>query len=173
MKRLLILAVCLVVLSCATLAPAQDAAPAPDEKRTTTLGLYLTAEQAYFMLKKDAAAVLLDVRTGPQYYYIGHPPNAYMAPLRFWTGKYDKEKNDFILARNAKFEEYVAKRWPAKDTTLLVLSRVGIVGAAAVNRLAEAGYTKAYNIVDGFEAWQKLGFPVTKKLDPDMVYTRD
>lgn len=172
MKRLFAALLCLVIVAGATLALAQDAAP-PDEKRATKLGLYVTAEQAYFMLKKDAAAVLLDVRTGPQYYYVGHPPNAYMAPSRFWTGKYDKEKNDFTFLRNAKFEEYVAKRWPAKDTVILVLSRAGIVGATAVDRLAEAGYTKVYNITDGFEAWQKLGFPVTKKLEADKVYTRD
>ncbi|MEW5774483.1 MAG: rhodanese-like domain-containing protein [Thermodesulfobacteriota bacterium] len=173
MNRLLALIVCVAVVASATLALAQDAKPSVDEKRSTKLGLYVTAEQAYGILKKEKGAVLLDVRTGPQYYYLGHAPNAYMAPARFWTGKFDKEKNDFLFARNAKFEEYVTSHWPNKDTTILVMSKDGIVSAVAVNRLAEVGYTKVYNITDGFDAWQTLGLPVTKKLDPEKVYSRD
>lgn len=173
MKKRIVAAVCLAsFLFAATLALAQEAAQV-DEKKATKLGLYVTAEQAYTVLKRDKTAVLLDVRTGPQYYYLGHPPNAYMAPARFWTGKYDKEKNDFTFARNSKFEEYVAARWPDKSTTILVLSRSGDISAVAANRLADAGYTKVYNITDGFEAWQKLGLPVTRTLEPDKVYSRD
>lgn len=173
MKKRIVVAVCLAsLLFSATLALAQDATPA-DAKKATKLGLYVTAEQAYTVLKRDKAAVLLDVRTGPQYYYLGHPPNAFMAPSRFWTGKYDKEKNDFVFARNSKFEEYVAARWPDKNTTILLLSRSGDISAVAADRLADVGYTKVYNITDGFEGWQKLGLPITKTLEPDKVYSRD
>ena len=44
------------------------------EKKQTSLGLYLTAQEAYDMWKADPKRVnILDVRTPEEYIFVGHP----------------------------------------------------------------------------------------------------
>ena len=167
-KTILALAAALLLAAALPVA-AQQASPA-DGKTATKLGKYVTAVEAADMLKADAGAALVDVRTIPAYYYVGHAPEAYNIPLRFWTGKWDPEKNDFAFALNPRFVQGVAERFPDKTATLLVFSRAGIFGARAVSLLADAGYVNVYNVTDGFQGWQKAKLPTTRKLDPNLVY---
>ena len=73
------------------------------------------------------------------------------------------------------------------EDTLMVMCRSGGRGAIAVNLLAAAGFTHAYNIVDGMEGdpvedpenvflgqrlkngWKNSGCPWTYKLTPDRL----
>ena len=46
----------------------------PPENKQTTLGLYVTAAEAYQMWKVDPERVkIIDVRTPEEYAFIGHP----------------------------------------------------------------------------------------------------
>ena len=67
---------------------------APEEK-LTSLGLYVTAREAYDMWKADLERIkVLDVRTFEEYVLIGHAEMAANVPLAFPTYKWDVNKGD-------------------------------------------------------------------------------
>ena len=54
------------------------------EKKQTSLGLYVTAQEAYAMWKAEPKRVnILDVRTPEEYIFVGHPDMARNIPLLF------------------------------------------------------------------------------------------
>lgn len=111
-----------------------DEATLPESKRTS-LGLYITAEDAYSMWKADSDHVkIIDVRTPEEFREVGLPEMASKVPL--------SEADEFVSAVGKIAEP---------DDTVLVICRSGNRSAAAVNMLAKAGYKKAYSVVDGFE----------------------
>ncbi len=139
----------------------------------TKLGKYLTSAEAKTMLGQDASAVLIDARPRPAYFYLGHSEGALSIPARFWTGKWDNEKNNFKFNRNTNFAADVGSRVPDKNRPIIILATTGNIGAIAVNLLAEGGYTNVYNVVDGFSGWLQSGLPVTRKIDPALLFIRE
>ncbi len=106
----------------------------PQSKRTS-LGLYVTAEEAYRQWQADRKGVkLIDVRTPEEFRLIGCPKTASKVPL--------STPREFAARVRA-----IA----APGDTVLVICRSGNRSAMAVNWLAQAGYKKAYSVVDGFE----------------------
>lgn len=132
------------------------------QAKQTTLGLYVTAAQAYEMWKADPATVkIIDVRTPEEFAFVGHPAMAYNVPIAFVTYQRKEGKFTYAPKMNAEFVDLV--REIAKPTDkLLVTCRSGGRSAMGVNALAKAGFTKVYNIVDGVE-----GDTVD---DPDSVF---
>ncbi len=173
MKRLLpAFAACLVLAVALTVAAPSAVAADVKQDRQTTLGKYVTAVEALAIWEANKdKVVIVDCRTAASYFYVGHTTMAVNVPLRFWTGKWDPEKNNYIFNRNKNFLPTVENR-VGRDKTILLLSKAGIYGARAVNALAEAGFTEVYNITDGFDGWRKAKLPVTKKLDPTLVYQK-
>ena len=104
---------------------------------------------------------LLDVRTFEEYVLIGHAEMAVNVPLAFPTYKWDAGKGNYSVVMNADFVAHVQERF-APDDTILVNCRSGDRSARAINALAKAGFTKAYNIIDGFEG--------DKVDDPESVF---
>ncbi len=159
-----------------------------DEKKRTSLNKYVTALEAYEMWKADPQKVtILDVRTPEEYVFVGHPAMAVNIPSELWTGKWSEEKKDFPLAPNPDFEAQVKARFKPDDV-LLVMCRSGHRSAKAIERLAAAGFSNVYNIVDGFEGdkvgdaesyykgkrmkngWRNSGAPWTYDLDPQLAF---
>ncbi len=158
------------------------------EQRQTTLGLYVTAKEAYEMWHADPENVhVLDVRTPEEWVFTGHAPMADLVPLALMSYVWDDEKQGFPWVMNPNFIEQVKARY-APDDTLLVTCRSGGRGAMAINALAAAaGFTNAYNILDGMEGgrvedpdsvfdgmrrkngWQMSGLPWTYELDKDRM----
>jgi len=158
----------------------------PKQKRTA-LGLYLTAKEAYEMWRADPDDVLIvDVRTPEEYLFVGHPPMAWKIPLAAQSYEWDAEKAQFPMKPLPDFVPRV--RGVAKpDDTILVTCRSGGRSAMAANALAQAGFTKVYNIIDGIEGdgngdsdsmarvqhlksgWKNSGCPWTKKLTPERM----
>jgi len=133
----------------------------PEEKQTS-LGLYLTAGEAYDRWQAAPGNVtVLDVRTTEEYIYIGHAPMAWNVPLASQTYEWDADKQEFLLQPNRAFISQV-KEFAQPSDTILVMCRSGGRSALAVNNLAEAGFTDVYQITDGFE-----GDPVK---DPESVF---
>jgi lactate permease len=131
-----------------------DEASLPDSKRTS-LGLYVTAEDAYAMWKADPEGVkMIEVRTPEEIQEFGMPEMASTVTL-------------------CDAEEFVAavREIAQPEDTLLMTCRSGNRSAAAVNMLAPAGYKKAYSVVDGFlgdkdadgnrtvNGWKNAGLP--------------
>jgi len=157
------------------------------EEKLTTLGLYVTAREAYEMWQADSERVkVLDVRTFEEYVLIGHAEMAANVPLAFPTYNWDANKGNYSIAINTDFIAHVQERFNLDDT-ILTMCRSGGRSAMAVNAMAKAGFTQVHNIIDGFEGdkvddpesvyhgmrmrngW-KNSTPWTYKLDPDLVW---
>ncbi|MGB3400695.1 MAG: rhodanese-like domain-containing protein [Candidatus Deferrimicrobiaceae bacterium] len=160
-----------------------------DPKKQTPIGKYVTSLEAYDMWKANPGKVkIIDVRTPEEYVFVGHAAMAVNIPSQLWNGKFDGEKKKFALPENPEFEATVQKI-AGKDEPILVTCRSGGRSAAAIARLAKAGFTNVYNIVDGFEGdvvadadsyyigkrmvngWKNSAAPWTYALDPKLVYT--
>lgn len=157
-------------------------------KKQTSLGLYVTAQEAYEMWKAASDEVkILDVRIPEEYLFVGHPAMARNIPLLFVKYEWDAEKDQPVVAPNPDFAPAVMKAFAPGDT-LLVMCRSGGRSALAVNGLAKAGFTNAYNVIDGFEGdkvddpasayhgkrmkngWKNSGSPWTYEVDPDLLW---
>ena len=157
------------------------------EEKLTSLGLYVTARDAYDMWKAEPERIkVLDVRTFEEYVLIGHAEMAANVPLAFPSYKWDVNKGNYSVVGNKDFIAHVSERFK-KDDTILAMCRSGGRSAMACNALAKVGFTKVFNIIDGFEGdkvedpesiyngqrmrngW-KNSAPWTYKLDPKLVW---
>ena len=121
------------------------------ERKTTTLGLYASAAQAYEMWKSTPDKVkVIDVRTPEEYAFVGHPEKAWNIPFAFVTYHRKEGKFEYKIKWNADFVTEVKSIAEPADI-LLVMCRSGDRSAMAVNKLAAAGFTNAYTVTDGFE----------------------
>ncbi|MEJ5349839.1 MAG: rhodanese-like domain-containing protein [Desulfosoma sp.] len=187
MKQRVWIWVCVFVITVFTVSAIAADVPS-DEKKRTSFNKYVTALEAYEMWKADPQKVkILDVRTPEEYVFVGHPPMAVNIPSEIWAGQWNEEKKDFPLVPNPNFEAQVKARFQSDDV-LLVMCRSGHRSAKAIERMAAAGFTNVYNIVDGFEGdkindtesyfhgkrmkngWKNSGAPWTYNLDPQLVF---
>ena len=161
--------------------------PEIPKKKQTTLGLYVTAKEAYAMWQKDKNIKILDCRTPEEYVFVGHAPMAYNIPGMFMKYRWDAKKKMYVMRNNRRFVRQVKKVFKPTDT-ILIMCRSGARSAKCTNKLAKAGYKKVYNIYDGFEGdkvkdknspqygkrtkngWRNSGAPWTYHLDVNLVY---
>ena len=130
--------------------------------KQTTLGLYVTAAQAYEMWKAAPDKVkLIDVRTPEEYTFVGHAEKAWNIPYAFVTYSRKDGKTEYGPKLNPAFVDEV-KRFTRPGDTLLVMCRSGDRSAKAVDLLAAAGMKDAYTVTDGVEG--------DKVSDPDSVF---
>ena len=153
----------------------------PKEKQTA-LGLYVTAQEAHAMWQADPENVMiLDVRTPEEFLFVGHPPMAWKIPVAVQSYDWDEEKQGYPIKPLPDFVSRV-KEVAQPGDTILVTCRSGGRSAIACNLLAQAGFAKACNIIDGMEGdnngdsestpqggWKHSGCPWTKKLTPDRM----
>jgi rhodanese-related sulfurtransferase len=156
-------------------------------ERQTSLGLYVTAKEAYDLWQADPEGVrILDVRTPEEYVFVGHAPMAWNIPLAFQSFEWDPDKHGFHWDLNPAFLPAV-QAWAKPGDTILVSCRSGGRSAMAINLLAKHGYTAAWNIVDGMEGgqvkdpdsvfhgmrmkngWKNSGLPWTYEIDRDRM----
>jgi rhodanese-related sulfurtransferase len=157
------------------------------QAKQTDLGLYVTSKEAYAKWKAEPEKVrILDVRTPEEYIFIGHAEMAWNVPLFFQTHEWDASRQHFAMKPNPGFVTKV-KEFAKPSDTLLVMCRSGGRSAMAVDRLAEAGFSNVYNIVDGMEGdlvkdpgsvyhgkrmkngWKNSGMPWTYDVNPERV----
>lgn len=141
--------------------PAISATQLPKGKQTS-LGLYVTAAQAYDMWKAAPDKVkLIDVRTPEEYAFVGHAEMAWNIPYAFVTYLRKDGKTEYGPKLNLAFVDEV-KRFTRPGDTLLVMCRSGDRSAKAVDLLSAAGIKNAYSIIDGVEG--------DKVTDPESVF---
>jgi rhodanese-related sulfurtransferase len=129
----------------------------------------LTPAQAWDLLAGDARAVLVDVRTGAEWRYVGVPDVAGLgrsAALVEWVTYPSGAVNASFLAQVAD-----AGLAPGDGRPVLFLCRSGVRSVAAAKAATAAGLGPAYNILDGFEGnldgaghrgtsgWRAAGLP--------------
>lgn len=115
-------------------------------------GAVMPAE-AHQLAQVDAARIL-DVRTLHEYQQVGHVAGT---PLIVWPRDGDTEDFDtFVDQVRGRFGE---------SEPLLILCRSGARSHYAAHLLAQAGFTRAYNVLEGFEGaspgqgWRAAGLP--------------
>ena len=164
-----------------------EATPPIAKERQTSLRLYVTAKEAYDMWQADPDGVkVLDVRTPEEFVFTGHAPMAWNIPFAFLAYEWSDEKKGFPWGLNQWFVEAVKEHFEPDDT-ILVSCRSGGRAAMAIDQLAAAGFTHAYNILDGMEGssvhdpdsvfdgmrmkngWKNSGLPWTYDLDAERI----
>ena len=140
----------------------ENAAPifAVARERARTLGLdyagAVTPAEAW-ALSQAGAASLVDIRTQPEWQLVGHVPDV---PLVIWPRGGDAAQLREFLAR-------IEARFP-REAPLLFLCRSGVRSHSAAELAARAGWSGAYNVLEGFEGdapgrgWRAAGLPWSK-----------
>ena len=117
-------------------------------------GAYLadaTPEEAWRILSSEPGAALVDVRTAPEWTFVGLPDlTATKAPLLRveWQRYPSNEINpDFVATVDAALK----RAGSSPDAPILFLCRSGARSAAAAAAMTTAGYSRCYNVAGGFE----------------------
>jgi rhodanese-related sulfurtransferase len=121
----------------------------------------------YVGLEADTDAVLVDVRTGAEWSYVGLPDLSQIgkrAILLEWQRYPDG-------ALNASFVEQLRETGVREGVPIYFMCRSGVRSAAAAKAATAAGLGPAYNVSDGFEGqlgqdghrsvtgWKAAGLP--------------
>ncbi len=103
----------------------------------------ITPSEAHQQLKSNSSAVLIDVRTQPEWTFVGVPQVDRLVRLSWQVYP--------TMDVNARFVEEVKALGLPADTEILFLCRSGARSASAATALTNAGFTNCYNISSGFE----------------------
>jgi rhodanese-related sulfurtransferase len=120
--------------------------------------------EAHQRLKGNAAAVLIDVRTQPEWTFVGVPMVERLVRLSWQVYP--------TMDVNARFVDEVDAMGLPKDSEIMCICRSGARSASAANALTQAGYTNCWNVAQGFEGdkdstghrakvngWKQAGLP--------------
>jgi rhodanese-related sulfurtransferase len=107
----------------------------------------VSPREAWKILSSDEKAVLIDVRTAPEWSFVGVPDLASLGKqvVRQSWQTYPRTEIDADFA--ARLSAAVADR----DAPLLFLCRSGARSRSAAMAMTQAGYHRCYNIATGFE----------------------
>jgi rhodanese-related sulfurtransferase len=135
----------------------------------------VSVEDAYAMLAKDEHAALVDVRTQPEWQFVGVPDLAALGKtpiFREWqTYPAMQVAADFVRG----LADELQRQGVDKTSPVLFLCRSGARSRQAAIALTSAGWTHCYNVADGFEGpldgerrrgavagWRARGLPWTQ-----------
>ncbi len=107
----------------------------------------VSVREAWDMLEKEPGAVLVDVRTDPEWRYVGLPDLSELEKRTVcvnWQTYPD-------LELNPDFADDIEIRGIGPDRTLLIMCRSGARSRDAAVALTARGYTRCYNVAGGFE----------------------
>ena len=117
-----------------------------------------------FDLMKAGAAKLVDVRTRAEWDYVGKIPGALLIEWQAYPSSLLNP--EFLNQLRAEV---------SKEQTVMFICRSGARSNSAAKRATEAGYTRSYNILQGFEGdkdaeghrnsaggWRFAGLPWTQ-----------
>ncbi len=107
----------------------------------------VTPEEAWRLLNEDPNAVLVDVRTQPEWMFVGVPDLSGVAAELVVV-----EWQVFPAMReNPNFAEEVAARGVTPEATAIFICRSGNRSADTARVMTAAGVERCYNLIDGFE----------------------
>jgi rhodanese-related sulfurtransferase len=169
-----------------------DAASVPAAKQTISKNYLTSKEAAAMKASMGAKALLVDVRTAAEVEYVGSP-DMVDANISYMTDDYsawDDKKSRFVMSPNSgfltKIGDAVAKAGLDKHSDIIVMCRSGDRSARAADLLSNAGYTKVYSVIDGFEGdmakdgdnngkrvvngWKNAGLPWSYNMNKNKMY---
>ena len=131
--------------------PIFERAAARREEQGLSYAGAVTPEEARD-LHMSGAATIVDVRTASEYEQVGHIEGT---PLFEWRRDGEHQPDPRFAAR-------LLSRYRT-DEALLLICRSGVRSHYAAEVLTEAGFTRVYNVLDGFEqGWRPAGLPWVK-----------
>jgi rhodanese-related sulfurtransferase len=171
---------------------ADDWSKLSDHKKTK-LGLYMTSKEVYdYTMANGKTTLFIDTRTPGELNYLGAPDLIdFHVPLVYMDrSQWEEKHHRYMRVNNDNFvadvEERLARKGLSKSDTVILMCRSGKRSAKAVNLLADAGFTKVYSMVDGYEGdkaksgdtkgqrtvngWKNSGLPWTYNLNGDIMY---
>jgi len=101
---------------------------------------HLEPKQAYEFLHKNPDAVFIDCRSEMEYLFVGHPAGAIHVA---WNDGPNWEINPDFVAH--------VKKATSVNRPVILIFRSGNRSLDAGRALEEAGFTKVYNVLHGFE----------------------
>lgn len=107
----------------------------------------VTSAEAFEMLKSEQGAALVDVRTVPEWQFVGVPdlePIGKATVFLSWQAYPE-------MAVHPDFPAALEQQGVSPEQTVLIICRSGARSRAAAMALTAAGWGKAYNVSDGFE----------------------
>ena len=155
--------------------------------KTTELGLYLTSTEAYKFKKQNAKVLFLDVRTQAEVNFLGMPDIADAnIPIKPLSSVLTDDGKKYQRWDNLEFvdavTDMVKRKGLNKDSALFIMCRNGKGSAIATNRLANAGFTNVYSVIDGYEGdfdkngkhtvngWKNAGLPWSYGIGLERAY---
>ena len=107
----------------------------------------VTPEEAWDILQIDKSSVLIDCRTDAEWSYVGQADLSALGKEQLCIAW----KNFPTLEINPAFAEEIAAACPDKQIKVLIMCRSGVRSIDAAIAATVAGYTQAYNVLEGFE----------------------
>jgi rhodanese-related sulfurtransferase len=109
----------------------------------------ISPREAWEKVQADPRALLIDVRSHMEYLFIGHPVGAVHIP---WIDEPDWNVNpNFIREVRQLVLGGLSHESGGNDVPLLLICRSGKRSREAGDLLLQAGFTKVFNIAEGFE----------------------
>ena len=106
-------------------------------------------KEAHERLKANPQAVLIDVRTAPEWAFVGVPAVERLMRLSWQVYPQMQVNADFVAS--------VEKAGVPKDTEIVCLCRSGARSASAATALSQAGFSNCWNVAEGFEGDKDSG----------------
>jgi rhodanese-related sulfurtransferase len=110
-----------------------------EEMKLPYAGALLPIE-AYALMQKIPGAKLVDVRTRAEWDFVGKVPGSVM--IEWQTYPASQPNPGFLDELKVQAE---------KDTVVMFLCRSGARSHAAASAASQIGYTRSYNVLQGFE----------------------
>lgn len=164
-----------------------------DPNKQTTLGLYLTPQEAYASIQRNPAGVLfVDIRTPVEVEYVGwsNLADKNIPYLLDDMSAWDERKQELRQRPNTDFIPRLEATLKAKgldaSSPIILMCRSGNRSAKAADEMAKHGYPQVYSIVEGFEGdkakagvnkgkrtvngWKNAGLPWSYTLEKDKIH---
>lgn len=107
----------------------------------------LRPAEAWAMLEGEPAAQLIDVRTHPEWTFVGVPDLQRIGKRPAFVSWQDYP----AMQKNAAFADEVRRIAPSVEAPLLFICRSGARSRHAAEAMTALGYRRCYNVAEGFE----------------------
>ncbi|OGI40219.1 MAG: sulfurtransferase [Candidatus Muproteobacteria bacterium RBG_16_62_13] len=109
----------------------------------------LTPKQAFELLREEPRAVLVDVRSHMEFLFVGHPAGAINIP---WIDEPDWKINpDFAREVRRLLLGGTVAHGDIQGAPVVLICRSGKRSLDAGELLLREGFTRVYNVLEGFE----------------------
>ena len=109
---------------------------------------FITASAAWRWLQSDSTIRLIDIRSTPEFLFVGHPVGAVHVP---YIDEPDWEPNPCFTAQVRDLLPVGADLKVKRKDLIFLICRSGERSKAAGQVLIEAGVDNVFSIIDGFE----------------------